>query len=156
MFPFLLEILSLAAETPSKKDVWFLLLLCSHCNLKEELKEVKGQKQYQEEDYAQVWAPCQEEALIAIILFVTLRIRWKLPGKLFPSRPLQRRRSWSSWYGMQLLMHRCIKPWFLVLSREIGRFISNCSFLWHKPLPAIVLRYGSVSSRLQEKIQQQN
>ena len=52
--------------------------------------------------------------------------------------------------------HRCIKPWFLVLSREIGWFISNCSFLWHKPLPAIVLRYGSVSSRLQEKVQQQN
>ena len=36
-FPFLIEILSLAAETPTKKDVWFLLLLCSHCNLKEEL-----------------------------------------------------------------------------------------------------------------------
>ena len=34
--------------------------------------------------------------------------------------------------------------------------VSNCSFLWHKPLPAIVLRYGSVSSRLQEKVQQQN
>ena len=84
MFPFLIEILSLAAETPTKKVVWFLLLLCSHWNLKEELKEVKGQKQYQEEDYAQVWAPCQEEALIAILLFAISRIRWKLQGKTFP------------------------------------------------------------------------
>ena len=122
-FPFLIEILSLAAETPTKKDVWFLLLLCSHCNLKEELKEVKGQKQYQEEDFAQVWAPCQEEALIAILLFVTLRIRWKLPENCSPVVPCK-----EEDHGV--LGMACSSSWWLLSSWWSPSLSSSAS-----PLP---------------------
>ena len=98
-FPFLLEI---AAETPTKKDVWFLLLLlcllCSHCNLNEELKEVKGQKQDQE-DYKYELLSKKKPSSPSSFLSPQ-RVRWKLPGRLLPSRPLQRRRSRSSWWRM--------------------------------------------------------
>ena len=56
--------------------------------------------------------------------------------------------------GLDVAVHRCIKPQFSVLRGELSEFLSEGSFFGHTLVSIVVLQYESVSNKLHQIVSQ--